>query len=335
MAEKIILQHQAGSTKAAYERCIREYEQHRDGRPHSEAILLSFLAEHSSIKAPTTLWTAFSLIKKYLKLECNCDLGQASKIIEFLKTISRSYLKKKAQAFSREEIFRFLRETPSIGLDLVNKLVVLAGFYGGLRGCELVALTWKDLTFVQEGILLRIAQSKTDRAGVGVVKLLPKLEEDAICPLYYFTLYKELCSAEGRLFCQFRNGKFTKMPLGKSTIAKIPRIVATFLGIENPSAYTGHSLRVSSATALADEGATSLALKRHGRWASDNVAEGYIRESKAVRKETAGLLAGSSLTFAQNNEKNLSQNTTTNVFNNCVFNGSLLLQCEDKKKRAQ
>ena len=208
----------------------------------------------------------------------------------------------------------------------MNKLVVLAGFYGGLRGCELVALTWEDLSFSQDGILLRIAFSKTDRAGVGVVKLLPKLQEKEICPVHYFTVYKQNCIPKGRLFCQFRNGKFTKMPLGKTVIANVPRIVATFLELENPSAYTGHSLRVSSATALADEGVTSLALKRHGRWASDSVAEGYVRESKAVRVETAELLAGSTLSLTQTHQSDQSSHASSNVFTNCVFNGPIILQ---------
>jgi hypothetical protein len=40
----------------------------------------------------------------------------------------------------RDELFRFLREAPSVGKDLVTKLVALAGFYNGLRAYELVAL---------------------------------------------------------------------------------------------------------------------------------------------------------------------------------------------------
>ena len=57
--------------------------------------------------------------------------------------------------------------------------------------------------------------------------------------------------------------------------------------------YTGHSLRVSSATALADEGASTLTLKRHGRRRSEAIAESYVRESHHVLKETAATFAGS------------------------------------------
>lgn len=265
MAEKVILEHQAESTKKAYAKCSTEYEQHREDKPHSEAVLLSFLVESSKTKAPTTLWSMFSLVKKYLLLECSFDVGRSSRIIDFLKTLSRQHKKKKAAAFSRDDLFKYLQGAPSVGDDLIHKLVLLVGFYGGLRGCEIVALTWEDLSFGKDGISIKIASSKTDRAGVGATKLLPKMDDETICPVIYFTKYRNLISnPTGRLFCQYRNGKFIKTPVGKNKISEIPKIIAAFLGLPNPSSYTGHALRVSSATVLADEGASSLALKpRH------------------------------------------------------------------------
>src|SRR5271167_497349 len=156
MAEAIILQHQASSTKASYDRAVKDYEGHRKEAPNSEAVLLSFLALQSSTKAASTLWTIFSLVKKYLLLECEFDVGQSPRVVEFLKTLSRFHKKKKALALSREDIFKFLRKASSEGNGLVDKLILLAGYYGGLRGCELVALTWDDIIFAQEGVLLKI-----------------------------------------------------------------------------------------------------------------------------------------------------------------------------------
>ncbi|KAJ8914630.1 hypothetical protein NQ315_015368 [Exocentrus adspersus] len=46
-----------------------------------------------------------------------------------------------------------------------------------------------------------------------------------------------------------------------------------------PKNYTGHCLRRTSATFLADSGADIQTLKRHGGWQSTSVAEGYIEES--------------------------------------------------------
>ncbi|KAJ8915459.1 hypothetical protein NQ315_003222 [Exocentrus adspersus] len=48
---------------------------------------------------------------------------------------------------------------------------------------------------------------------------------------------------------------------------------------KNPEFYTGHCLRRSSATLLANAGANMTTLKRHGGWKSSTVAEGYLEDS--------------------------------------------------------
>jgi integrase len=326
MADSHLLALQAPSTKYMYEQYKLDYERMRGEQPHSEAMLLQYLADKSKTLAPTTLWTAFSLVKKYLMLEAQFDIGHAPRITDYLKTLSRFHKKKKAPAFTREQVFAFLRTAPNDGRQLAVKLVLLCGYYAGLRSCEIVALTWEDIAFAQEGVLLAIRFSKTDRAGVGATKLLPKLEEDAICPVYYFEQYRQCAaSTSGRLFCQFQNGKFTRSPMGKNTIAAIPCEVATFLALDFPRAYTGHSLRVSSATALADEGANSLTLKRHGRWASDAIAESYLRESKKTRADTAMLLAGKTTDGVVTSSRSSNTASVTTVFQNCVFNGTVVI----------
>ena len=122
-------------------------------------------------------------------------------------------------------------------------------------------------------------------------------------------------------------------PLGKNLIAAISKDIAMFLGLNNPRLYTGHAFRVSSATVLADEGANSLTLKRHGRWASDSVAEGYLRESKQVRTRTADLLSGNAQMFRSVSTSSSTsgvQNKT--IFANCVFNGNVVINAEQSSE---
>ena len=326
MAEANILSLQAPSTKKAYLRYVKLYEDFRGLEQHSETILLSFLVSQSSSKAPTSLWTMYSLIKKYLSLECSLELS-SSKISDYLKTLGRQHKKKKAPAFLRDDLFRYLRTAPNTGPHLLRKLVLLAGFYAGLRSCEIVALFWENLVFTDEGILLTITFSKTDRAGVGSVKLLPKLSEPEICPVHYFTIYKDLVGDNsGRLFRTYQGNKFIKTPIGKNKISDMPKEIALFLKLENPNSYTGHSLRVTSATVMADEGANTLTLKRHGRWSSESVAEEYVRESKHNRGEAALMLAGaSSVSTTVTRQANPSIVNVSTVFTNCVFQGTVNL----------
>ena len=80
-------------------------------------------------------------------------------------------------------------------------------------------------------------------------------------------------------------------PIGKNTLGLYPKKCAAILE-KNIDSFTGHAFRRTSATIVADFGASMLALKRHGRWKSDRVAEGYVAESKKVKMEVANIISG-------------------------------------------
>jgi integrase len=59
------------------------------------------------------------------------------------------------------------------------------------------------------------------------------------------------------------------------------------LKLPERGSFTGHSLRRTSATLLADSGANILTLKRHGSWKSNSVAESYVSASKTSKLKIA------------------------------------------------
>lgn len=88
----------------------------------------------------------------------------------------------------------------------------------------------------------------------------------------------------------------TVQVVGKNTLAKVPSIIAKFLGKDNVNAYTGHCLRRTSATLLVDAGGDILSLKRHGGWKSTSVAEGYVNDSiEYKRRATSSIIRGEEL----------------------------------------
>ncbi|KAJ8966437.1 hypothetical protein NQ317_014230 [Molorchus minor] len=84
---------------------------------------------------------------------------------------------------------------------------------------------------------------------------------------------------EDRLFLYYKAGKCSSQPVGKNTMGKIPSVVASYLKLPDVACYTGHCLRRSSATLLADAGVDITAIKRHAGWKSTTVAEGYVENS--------------------------------------------------------
>ena len=124
--------------------------------------------------------------------------------------------------------------------------------------------------------------------------MLPALEDKSIFSvvIFFWYIWKIGKLHEGCLFQTWKKSKFFKSPLGKNTLQKYPKIVASFLKLKEPKQYTGHAWKSTSATALANTGASQITLKRAGNWKSDKITEGYIRDSKQAKKEIAQLLSG-------------------------------------------
>ncbi|XP_023312630.1 uncharacterized protein LOC111692753, partial [Anoplophora glabripennis] len=126
------------------------------------------------------------------------------------------------------------------------------GYFGGCRSQELLNMKISDIEDRDSVMVVNVPESKT-----GVSKK--------------FTIVDEK--------------EFSALPLLRLYMSLRPK------GLPNPSSYTGHCLRRTSATALANAGATMTNLKRHGGWKSSTVAEGYLEDSIELRNKTARMLS--------------------------------------------
>lgn len=144
---------------------------------------------------------------------------------------------------------------------------------GACRSIELVNMTVDDIERQGDIILVKLRGTKTkvDRSFVvkkefvNIVEKYQKLRPDGI--------------QTNRFFINYQKGKCLRQVIGKNKMSNIPKEIATYLNLPNPNLYTGHCLRRTSATLLADSGANLTIIKRHGGWKSSKVAEGYIEES--------------------------------------------------------
>ena len=64
------------------------------------------------------------------------------------------------------------------------------------------------------------------------------------------------------------------------------------MGLEDPHLFTGHSLRRTSATILADRGASGTTIRNKLNQKSEQAVNEYISSSKSVQKTNAHMLAG-------------------------------------------
>ena len=109
-------------------------------------------------------------------------------------------------------------------------------------------------------------------------------------------------------------------------MAAYPKKCAQLLGKPVIETFTGHTFRRTSATIVADSGASLMALKRHGRWASDRVAQRYVSESKRSKMEVSDMISGKKEEIVAATSVGSASNASgafsfgSVVFNNCVVN---------------
>jgi len=273
---------------------FREYLKEHKTESISENTLLAYLQHLLETRSVSTCWTIYSCLKKMIRINDGLDISRWPMLTDVLKTKSATHQKKKAKVFTREEIDRFLKDAPNDQF-LEDKLALLLGLHGGLRTEEFLKLAIEDIEKRQDYLKVTVRERKTDQAGNGSTFIAVKNEAQHQCPLYYFQQYlddgRSQLSSNGRLFMQKRKGKFTNQPHGRAHFMNLPRRIATYLGLHNVDKYTGHAIRRTSTTWLAENGASTTLIQNFGGWKSSSVAQEYIDKSDAMKLEISKTLA--------------------------------------------
>lgn len=153
------------------------------------------------------------------------------------------------------------------------QVALIFGVNGACRGNELVNIKVNDIKKHADLLLINLPDTKTNRERSFIVR------EDYARIVEKYQALRPSNINTNRFFIGYSNGKCTRQVIGKNKISAMPKEIAKYLKLQNPELYTGHCLRRTSASLLADSGADMAQIKRHGGWKSDAVAEGYIENS--------------------------------------------------------
>ncbi|KAJ8985471.1 hypothetical protein NQ317_015010 [Molorchus minor] len=182
---------------------------------------------------------------------------------------------------------------------------LILGIAGACRTDELVNLTVDDIEDVGSSLIVKIPNTKTKIPRIFVVTDVGNMLE-------LFRKYLSLRPPHvkhKRLFLYYKAGKCSSQPVGKNTMGKIPSVVASYLKLPDVACYTGHCLRRSSATLLADAGVDITTIKRHAGWKSTTVAEGYVENSIENKTKIANQVLVGTTTSAITKTVNVSENS--------------------------
>ncbi|KAJ8667893.1 hypothetical protein QAD02_009556 [Eretmocerus hayati] len=258
----------------------------KPGIKTTEPLMLAYFSKLvSDGLVVSTLWSKWSMLKTMIQSREDVDISTFIKLKRLLKERKEGYRVKQAAAFCTEELKKFLTKAPDAEyLDV--KVAVLLGILGACRREELKNMLLADILIEQDSLIITIPQTKT-----GIVRTFAVNVPWKDLVLRYISLRPKNIKHDS-LFINYQNGKCTSQPMGINKLGGMPQKVAKYLNLKNPERYTGHAFRRTSATFLADAGASLTTLKRHGGWRSDATAEAYIADSRANKRKIGDQIGG-------------------------------------------
>jgi site-specific recombinase XerD len=174
---------------------------------------------------------------------------------------------------------------------LRDRALLLVGFAAALRRSEIVAL---DVEHVRINGTLRItiARSKTDQEGQGVVKTIPRLADQELCPVRALRAWLDAAGiASGPVFRSVnRWGKVGKR-LSAYDVARIVKRRAEAAGLD-ARMLAGHSLRAGFATVAALAGLDAVAIAEVTGHRSLDTLRRYIRAAGRVQADAISRVMG-------------------------------------------
>lgn len=178
------------------------------------------------------------------------------------------------------------------------------GIFGAMRCSELLSITTNDVQDYISQFTVNIDNTKNDYPRSFVIGA----EYYQIVKKYVQMRPSNMPS--NRFFVQYQQGTCTRQFIGKNEISDVPKTVAAYLNLDNPSEYTGHCFRRSSATTLSNAGVNLSMVKQLGGWKSDAVVHGYIENSTANRNAIFNHIANSAVIHQNTNDSNSSKDAS-------------------------
>lgn len=256
----------------------------------ASSVLLYLTAMADSGYRATTIQRARSSNGFFHRVAGEKVPGDDARVREVMAGIRRrlGVAPNQAAALLPVQLRAMVRRLPDNARGARDAAMLTLGFAGAFRRSELVALDVSNVEFVDEGLVVGIAQSKTDQEGDGAKLGVPFGNHAETCPVLALrTWLAERGNAEGPLFLEItRWGKVTQRRASCKSVYRAVKRAASAAGLD-PSSYSAHSLRAGLATAAARAGKTERAIMRHGRWRSRTTVDRYVRDGTLFEENAA------------------------------------------------
>jgi len=289
------------NTRIAYQSDIEHYTQWGGALPAAPQQVEVYLKECAQRYNPRTLKRRIIALRQWHKLKSQPDPTSAPNVIKTMQGIARLHgvPAKQAAALKLKDLDAI---NTNIGEALTNdelanrvllrnRALLLIGFFGAFRRSELVSLTWGQVSFVSDGIIIKLSRSKTDQTGQGADCVIP-FGNELRCPVRALLDWRKASQQfEGPIFRRIsKTGTVSEAAISGQSVNLILRQLAKASGLPNADQMSVHSLRRGFATESARLGASMPSIQRHGRWKSTKTVVEYIEAGRQFADSAVNVL---------------------------------------------
>jgi site-specific recombinase XerD len=276
----------AQNTQRAYQAALREFEvfcrEHRvPYLPAEQQVVIAYLEWLAQRNRPSTIQVKLSALSLAHRMKGLPDPTQS----ELVKTVVAGIRRKLGTAPSRKapitfaELSRMVRASPKTLRGKRDKALLLLGFAGAFRRSELAGLDVADLRFGSHKMTVTLRHSKTDQEGQGMKKVIPRLQDESLCPVRAVKDWLDAARiTSGPVFRPVDKWHVIhSRRLTDRAMATIIKDAAKQAGLDERQ-FSGHSLRAGFVTEAAMNGTSEWKIQEVTGHKSPAVLRGYIRD---------------------------------------------------------
>ena len=284
------------NTRRTYRSAIRRFKRWGGRLPTDRDTLIRYLLAHAEALNTRTLEVHLTALSQWHRFQGFADPGQDPTVRKTLEGMRRVHgqPKKKARALRLEHLaalLDWLKAQPESLKKHRDLALVQTGFFGAFRRSELVNIKVEDLVWEPEGVIVRMARSKTDQQGEGLQRALPA-GAGQICPVRALENWLQVAGiTSGPVFRPIsRWNECQDRPLRPAAINELLKSLGTACGLDFVPELSSHSFRRGLSTSAARENLSFESIKKQGGWKNDAVVRGYIEEGRQFADNVATTL---------------------------------------------
>ncbi|MBR2515260.1 MAG: site-specific integrase [Halomonas sp.] len=282
-ARRLLSESVSPNTVRAMRADLKIYQQAGGMLPATETDIANYLSAQNALgKKPATLEryaNSLHMWHRYHNLPSPVKTITVRSVLRGIKK-SRDARQASAPALRLKDLHAMLdvvdRETLH---GLRDSAIFLLSFYGAFRRSEVVALTYQDIEWRPEGIIITLRHSKTNRSGRVETKSLMRADPgDRYCPV---RMLKHWLAASGITKGAIFRGISSKGKLGAGRMVAQTLYIRMGMVLERAGlasqGYSPHSFRAGFITEAHLRGKSDVQIKRVSGHRDQNTFERYIR----------------------------------------------------------